>query len=82
MTKEDKITSLSEVKTLESSSKCVAMLEEWLEDAKNGRLVTVGLIGRRVNGDWQTSMTSNNRLEDAGMLLELAIRRLGFEVSH
>ena len=57
----------------------IAMLEQWLEDAKDGQIVSVGLIGKRVGGEWQTSFSSSdNRLEDAAMLLELGIRRLGF----
>lgn len=57
----------------------ITMLEEWLEVAKNGKIISVGLIGKRVGGEWQTSFSSSdNRLEDAAMLLELGIRRLGF----
>lgn len=57
----------------------IAMLEQWLEDAKNGDIVSVGLIGKRPGGEWQTSFSSSdNRLEDAAMLFELAVRRLGF----
>jgi hypothetical protein len=57
----------------------IAMLEQWLEDAQDGKIVSVGLIGRRPGGEWQTSFSSSdNRLEDASMLFELAIRRLGF----
>ena len=58
---------------------CVATLEAWLEDARKGELVSVGIIGRRIGGEWQTGFSSSpNSAEDAGMLLELAIRRLGF----
>ena len=58
----------------------IAMLEEWLEAAKDGEIISVGLIGKRVGGGWQTSFSSSdNRLEDAAMLLELGIRRLGFK---
>jgi hypothetical protein len=65
--------------TTPDNSDCIAMLEQWLEDAKNGELVSVGIIGRCVGGEWQTSFSrSDNGAEDAGMLLELAIRRLGF----
>jgi hypothetical protein len=57
----------------------IAMLEQWLEDAKDGQIVSVGLIGKRAGGEWQTSFSSSdNRLEDAAMLFELGIRRLGF----
>ena len=57
----------------------ITMLEEWLEDAKDGNIISIGLIGKRVGGEWQTSFSSSdNRIEDAAMLLELGIRRLGF----
>jgi len=57
----------------------IAMLEQWLEDAKDGQIVRVGLIGKRPGGEWQTSFSSSdNRLEDAAMLIELGMRRLGF----
>jgi len=59
---------------------CIALLEQWLENAKNGELISVGLIGKRVGGEWQTAMSSSqNGLEDAAMLIELGIRRLGFK---
>lgn len=57
----------------------ITMLEEWLEDAKDGKIISVGLVGKRVGGEWQTSFSSSdNRLEDAAMLIELGMRRLGF----
>jgi hypothetical protein len=56
------------------------MLEQWLEEARNGEIITVGLVGKRVGGEWQTAMSSSqNNLEDAAMLIELGIRRLGFK---
>ena len=59
---------------------CIALLEQWLDDAKAGEIVTVGLVGKRVGGEWQTAMSSSqNSLEDAAMLIELGIRRLGFK---
>jgi len=59
---------------------CIALLEQWLEDARAGEIVTVGLVGKRVGGEWQTAMSSSqNSLEDAAMLIELGIRRLGFK---
>lgn len=65
--------------TAPDNTDAVRMLEQWLEDAKSGELVTVALIGKRVGGEWQTGMSrSQNGLEDAAMLLELAMRRLGF----
>lgn len=57
----------------------ILMLEEWLEQAKNGELISIGLVGRRTGGEWQTSFSSSpNSLEDAAMLMELAMRRMGF----
>lgn len=65
--------------TTPDNTDTVALLEQWLEDAKSGDLVTVAMAGKRIGGEWQTAMSSsNNRLEDAAMLLELAMRRLGF----
>lgn len=58
----------------------IAMLEEWLEDAKSGEIITVAIVGKRIGGEWQTGMSSSqNRLEDAAMLIELGMRRLGFK---
>jgi len=65
--------------TTVDNTDAVRMLEQWLEDAKAGELVTVGLVGKRVGGEWQTGMSSSqNQLEDAAMLIELGMRRLGF----
>lgn len=61
------------------SAEAIKMLEDWLEQAKNGEIVTVALVARRKGGEWQTGMSaSDNRLEDAAMLIELGMRRLGF----
>lgn len=66
--------------TTPDNSDCVALLEQWLELAKDGELVTVGLVGKRIGGEWQTAMSSSqNKLEDAAMLVELGMRRLGFK---
>lgn len=65
--------------TTADNSDAVNMLEQWLEDAKAGEIITVGLVGKRVGGEWQTAMSkSANGLEDAAMLIELGMRRLGF----
>ena len=65
--------------TTPQNENAIAMLEQWLEDAKDGKIVSVGLIGKRVGGEWQTGMSSSdNSLEDAAMLIELGMRRLGF----
>lgn len=61
------------------NEEAISMLEGWLDQARNGELVTVALVGKRIGGDWQTGMSSSdNRLEDAAMLMELAMRRMGF----
>jgi hypothetical protein len=66
--------------TTPDNSDAIALLEQWLEDAKAGEIVTVGLVGKRIGGEWQTGMSSSqNSLEDAAMLIELGIRRLGFK---
>ena len=65
--------------TTPDNSDAINMLEQWLEDAKSGEVVTVAIVGKRVGGEWQTGMSSSqNRLEDAAMLIELGMRRLGF----
>lgn len=65
--------------TTPHNENAIAMLEQWLEDAKNGEVISVGIVGKRVGGEWQTGFSSSdNRLEDAAMLLELGMRRLGF----
>jgi hypothetical protein len=66
--------------TTPDNSEAVTMLEQWLEDAKSGEIVTVAIVGKRIGGEWQTAMSSSqNSLEDAAMLIELGIRRLGFK---
>ena len=65
--------------TTADNSDVVNMLERWLEYAKAGEIITVGLVGKRIGGEWQTAMSkSENGLEDAAMLIELGMRRLGF----
>jgi len=57
----------------------IDLLEGWLADARDGQIVSVGIVGKRVGGEWQTAMSrSENALEDAAMLIELGMRRLGF----
>lgn len=76
----DNIKPFIKVTTVDNSD-AVSMLEQWLEDAKDGQIIRVGLIGKRVGGEWQTSFSrSDNGLEDAAMLIELGMRRLGFEL--
>lgn len=74
----DNIKPFIKVTTVDNSD-VVNMLERWLEYAKAGEIITVGLVGKRVGGQWQTSFSSSdNGLEDAAMLIELGMRRLGF----
>jgi len=57
----------------------VEMLELYLAEAKAGRITSVGIVARRVGGEYSTGYSrSESRVEDAGMLLTLAVRRLGF----
>jgi hypothetical protein len=66
--------------TTPDNADCIALLEQWLEDARAGEIVTVAIVGKRIGGEWQTAMSSSqNSLEDAAMLIELGIRRLGFK---
>lgn len=65
--------------TTPHNENAIALLEKWLEDAKAGEVISVGIIGKRVGNEWQTSFSSSdNALEDAAMLIELGMRRLGF----
>jgi hypothetical protein len=58
----------------------VEMLEHWLAQAKSGELISLGAIGKRTNGEWQTGYSSSqDALLDAAMMIELAIRRMGFK---
>lgn len=57
----------------------INILEKWLDEARAGEIITVGVIGKRIGGQWQTGFSSSdNGLEDAAMLIELGMRRLGF----
>jgi len=40
--------------TTPDNGDCIALLEQWLEDARAGEIVTVGVVGKRVGGEWQT----------------------------
>ena len=65
--------------TTPNNEDVITILEQWLEDAKAGQIIAVGVIGKRVGGEWQTGFSSSdNGLEDAAMLIELGMRRLGF----
>jgi len=57
----------------------INLLESWLKEAKAGNVISVGIVGKRTGGEWATAMSSSdNGLEDAAMLIELGIRRMGF----
>jgi molybdate-binding protein len=57
----------------------VTILEEWLAQAKNGEFENVSLIAFRTDRSWQTGASSTtDNLRDSAMLIELAIRRMGF----
>ncbi|MGI9142705.1 MAG: hypothetical protein ACR2IJ_05895 [Fluviibacter sp.] len=57
----------------------VDILEQWLQQAKNGELQTVSLVALRLDNSWQTAASStSDNLRDCAMLIELAIRRMGF----
>ncbi|CAB4134716.1 hypothetical protein UFOVP274_50 [uncultured Caudovirales phage] len=58
----------------------VTILREWLQQAEEGTLISVCIAGKRVGGEWQSGTSaSQNGLEDAAMMMELAMRRLGFK---
>jgi hypothetical protein len=62
-----------------NNQEVIDLLESWLSEARDGNIITVGIVGRRTGGEWQTAMSrSDNTLEDAAMLIELGMRRLGF----
>lgn len=57
----------------------VELLEYYLAEANAGRITSVGIVARRTGGEYSTGYSrSESRTEDAGMLLTLAVRRLGF----
>jgi hypothetical protein len=57
----------------------IEILEEWLQQAKNGEFKSVSLIAQRTDKTWQTGGTSSkDQVSEVAMLMELAIRRLGF----
>jgi hypothetical protein len=71
------INKLTKVTT--NNQEAIDLLESWLSEARDGNIITVGIVGRRTGGEWQTDMSrSDNTLEDAAMLIELGMRRLGF----
>lgn len=58
-----------------STSDVIAILEEWLEDAKSGQVITIGVIGQRAGGEWQTCFSSSDA-EDAVELMQLGMQSL------
>jgi hypothetical protein len=57
----------------------IAVLEELLERARNGEINSIEIMFATTNGEWGTaaSIGVDVRLS-AAMLIELAMRRLGF----
>lgn len=57
----------------------VELLEQWLALAKEGEIVSIGMVGRIKGGGYMTGSSSTETgSEDAGMYIELGMRRLGF----
>jgi len=57
----------------------ITLLKEQLEQAERGEIVRVGIIAELPGGEWQTSFSASaDRRVDAAMMIELAMRRLGF----
>ena len=76
----DKIVSLPVAVVSTVNQSVVKMLEHWLAQAKQGELISLGAVGLRTDGEWQTGFSSSeNALLDAAMMMELAIRRMGFK---
>lgn len=58
----------------------ITLLEEILERAREGDIVSVGIVYDLQGGGWGSAFSSsNNHRQDAAMLMELAMRRLGFD---
>jgi len=58
----------------------VELLEEWLELAKRGEIISVGLVGLGPGSQFRTAHSrSDNTMMDGAMLIMLALRRMGFE---
>lgn len=58
----------------------LALLEQYVEEAKKGTLVSIGIVGLRADGTCTSAFSaSDNLVFDAGMLLLLALRRLGVQ---
>jgi hypothetical protein len=69
-----------ELRKPDANSEVVDLLERCLRNAREGVLVSVGIVALRNGGEWETSFSASpNALMDAAMLMELAVRRLGFK---
>lgn len=62
-----------------SKEDMLEMLDRYKQLVDSGEVVRLGIVTERSGGNWGTefSYSEDNRL-DAAMLLELALRRLGF----
>ena len=59
----------------------ITLLKEWLEQAERGEIVRVGIVAELPGGEWQTAFSASaDKRVDAAMMIELAMRRLGFFV--
>ena len=59
----------------------ITLLKEQLEQAERGEIVRVGIVAERTGGEWQTAFSASaDKRVDAAMMMELAMRRLGFQV--
>jgi hypothetical protein len=59
----------------------ITLLKEWLEQAERGEITRIGIIAERPGGEWQSAFSASaDKRIDSAMLLELALRRLGFFV--
>lgn len=75
----ENIKSLPVQKASLANDDVIDMLESWLDQAKKSEIISVGIVGFRVGKEWQTQFSSSqDALRDAAMLMELAIRRMGF----
>lgn len=57
----------------------VKLLELWLSQTKSGQIISVACVGEASGGAWETACSNNlDGRVMAAMLIELAVRHLGF----
>ena len=62
-----------------SDTDVVPMLERYLAQAKAGEITRLGVVFEKPGGKWGSEFSySEDARGDAAMLMELAMRRLGF----